>query len=364
MFKIIATFYTGKADVLREQISKKDQPAVSTTISESEKISSKVSKAAQALLPKAVQDVLASKDAQIEVKKGNQLGTIVPNADLEIVDGSHYPYLVEIAKAVSDGKDAKPLSKRTQTPASEIATSKHTDELTKLKINLFGKDVQMSPMKLIALLKATHLDQLRKIGQDSAVICGSGHWVRVADLEGDHAFPDSILVARFFYVFGKDYDVKAHGEPLDLVPAVFKAQSGDTVAASKALLMAHYLDAKNLMPLCSNCNGNKNANYLSWFVNHPKYGLGFVTAHFPLNYDSIVPRTKDGQGLGDAAMMYLYTQKALQDALFPIKVAVKTEDTEHAAMSLDQAKTVVAAQAKIALSKDEFAQLLALLSKV
>jgi len=87
-------------------------------------------------------------------------------------------------------------------PLSEPAKKKHENKPTQLKKTLFGADTYMSPLKLIALLKASHLGELGVMGQENAVLCGSGHWVRVSDLQGDHAFAQQFL-GVFFMFFEK-----------------------------------------------------------------------------------------------------------------------------------------------------------------
>jgi len=125
--------------------------------------------------------------------------------------------------------------------------------------------------------------------------------------------------------------------------------------------MAHYLDAKNLMPLCGTCNRKKTKGICLDY--HPKYGKSFISSHFPLNYSTIVPRTSNNQGLGDAAMMYLLTQRAIQISLVRLSPPQDEINTLTSYNTWPKYKKKTFDDAKKSLSPQELEQLTSLFKK-
>jgi len=364
--KTIATFYTTPASLLPPKINSGNQRPFNGTLTAPPKLSSTVTKTTQKLLPPALLSFVNAKDLLLETTAGNATGKIMPNSDLGILATAHAPYLVDVFNVVKQKKLAMAMAKTSRTPAGTEAAKDQLlpANITKMRVALFSAQSdarQMSPVKWIALLKSTFVEMLVRDRHDQIVLCCSGHWTRLDNLEGDHAYPASHIEARFFYLFGATYDQVAHGNPVASLHEALKANIAGREAPNKPLLMMHFLDAHNLMPLCSDCNGNKNANYLSWFINHPKYGVDFITAHFPLDYSRIVPRTKDGQGLGDAAMSFLFSQHAIYVALNPPQIKIEVSAKVDPIVA---AKELLLAKAPDSLSPKELAIFRALLLKI
>lgn len=69
--------------------------------------------------------------------------------------------------------------------------------------------------------------------------------------------------------------------------------------------------SENLWPLCKKCNGatGKHAqNALTWFKKSPLYGQNFINAHSPFQKNGILLKTKNGKGLGKAAMEWFWSK--------------------------------------------------------
>ncbi len=362
--KGLITFLSTDAQAKLAEQSKLESPV---------KIGSTVPKATLKLLPKDVQAQLGLKDDKVvaaETVKGDADGLIARNTDIVVSKTAHYPYLAEVQDVLNGKKTIDKLSKSAQRPAGTAASEAQltTGKVSKHNVTIFkdkAVDQQMSPMKWIALLKAAHMGIIYRL-DEMVTACLSGHWVRLSTIEGDHAYPGSLISARFFYLFGPAYKkVHPDADPVADLPDVLKTSKGKP---SKALLMMHYLDPANIVGMCETCNGSKNDNFLSWLVNNKYFGTGFVNTHFPLNYSTIVPRTKSGQGLGDVMLLHFVQSHEANQAL-NLRNALAADEipidgTSHTGKQLAKATTIVDDVAQTKLSDKELKQFRALLAKL
>lgn len=327
-----------------------------------DKCSLKVPKTIMPKCPDQVQAHLNHKGSKLiyESKLTGPNDTIQLNTDSRMVPKVTPQYLVDAEKVLNGTLALNNLSSRSRGPAGTIAKRKlalNQDNISKSKVDYFGKNVQISPLKLMALAKAAHMGLLLKDKEDHVAFCFAGHWVREDQIQGDHAYPGPFIVERLFTLFPQ---VFKDGN----VPQVFKYLTNETTP-NKTALMYHYLEPKNLISMCKFHNGNKQDQFIEWLLTNERYGLEFINQEFPLDYSTIVPRTKTKQGLGDAMMVFIFNKKAISEALnfnnsLPIKTEEKKSKSDDESMAIETVRVLGAQK----LTKKEQQTLNSLLNKL
>ncbi len=113
------------------------------------------------------------------------------------------------------------------------------------------------------------------------VLCLGGHWILSANCEGDHAYPAANLERRY-----REYCTHTNSPPNNFNWHLI------------------FMDAKNLMGLCKPCNLSKSNDWFGWIQSNRYLGPDYLSEILPLNSSGIVPRTRDGVGLGDSITLY------------------------------------------------------------
>ncbi len=327
---------------------------------------------ADAIIPKAKSQVekhcgiQESKELLVhEVKQTGKDGLIRSNNDIEPIHGVHPKYICCLDQVLKEEQDIEGVDKRcVGSIAGKADPKKHilpksftTTKIGDEKIELDGATGGASTIRVVALVKAAHMNIIFGRDDGAYTICfGSGHWVRLKDIQGDHAYPGSFVVGRLYRFFADDNSIPKKGkksaeDPRKKLNPNLKFTASNAPEGilpknepNKGMLMLYYSDSKNLIGLCGTCNSSKGENFIKHLRESPCYGNNFINAHFPLNYSTIIPRSKDGQGLGDAMMMFFFTTHALNVGLNVLNTTVakpedvKIEDTE---ITKGQAKSAI-----------------------
>ena len=140
-------------------------------------------------------------------------------------------------------------------------------------------------------------------------------------MELDHMQAASVILARQkSLINGMKQDSRFASEILK-VPGMtdyFAYDETKTLVPSKLFFIEYYNDAPNSWLISRRFNRDKsNKNSLKWLQFHRAqyYGTAFINAISPLRSDGILLRTKDGQGLAEAAQKWLLMHHAMAVAL-------------------------------------------------
>lgn len=212
------------------------------------------------------------------------------NADLAMIASIH-PHYFLTWKGTKKFKE--PLEEKFQNLMHDVRSLPNNHDL--------GKDKPISLLTAIVCAKALFLQSETKYhaaakmrNNHKLILCfGRGHWVKKDDIRGDHAFPSSKIWERL------------HQVAVAKFPDHFKT---DEDKLNRIAWEAHYFDAKNLIGLCDICNKTKGTQLITWLKINPYYGMDFINLISPLTAD-IVPRTRDGVGLGDAMISHFFKKK-------------------------------------------------------
>ncbi|MFC1754692.1 hypothetical protein ACFL96_15060 [Thermoproteota archaeon] len=299
-----------------------------------------------------------------EVRARGEDGTIHLNQDIEVIEGAHTVYLGQLQKVLKGVSSEK--SKSYKKNIGKPTRGRNYANATSSEY-LFGTRQKHQCTKLIAMSKAAYLrgTAVKDITDDSYYgLCFGGHWVHVNMLTGDHAYDADYVEGRIYEHVG---DVSNQGLfPEDFSYPIPARQTRR--APSELMLLYYLLDARNIVGLCGECNGKKKGDYLKWLLVNNCYGAEFINQHFPLNYSTIIPRTRDGQGLADA-MIYHFLFRAAAHDFFnfkritigpPVDLVGSANESE---MDLSRAIDVVEENAD-KLEAEEQAQLRRLLRKL
>ena len=189
------------------------------------------------------------------------------NTDLGVIEGISPACVVNCHKT----SDPDKLDGRSKVPAGTAAKKTHTSQGVTVSRFIAGTKKQYSAVKAIAIATQLNNGLAYKVsGDESVALCVAGHWVRLSDLEGDHAFPESHIIYRFFRLFPQKKKWE-RSTSFGFLPEIYRAVLNDgAVKPNKVFLYAHLFDSKNIMGLCSQCNQKKEiSTFLGFF--HKNY---------------------------------------------------------------------------------------------
>lgn len=226
------------------------------------------------------------------------------NTDLAQINGISANYLVSRRGQVFDNnKDGEAETKTLKDTLPKFSGFPRTKAIAIAKAQALS-----GPEPQTVLFGGENIG-VAKIAQ--TYLCFGGHWTTADDLEGDHAYPIAEIKTRFAHYFARlSQKERVNGSFNDGLTNQFKGGSLDDEfinqygKPNQLSWQAYFYDARNIIGLCSGCNGNKLDRPYRWLLNNKFYGEGFIKAAFPLRDDTIIPRAKNGQGLADAMAYY------------------------------------------------------------
>jgi hypothetical protein len=227
---------------------------------------------------------------KIEVEKVEEFPAERYNTDLALIASIHPHYLLKRMGSEKFNQDLK--DKHQSVVGRDVKSLPKAHPLGEGTISL---------VKEIVLAKAFFLQYdnhhqavAQKRNYNKIVLCFAGHWVDKSDIQGEHAYPSSQIWMRL------------HQIALRLLPDTLKTNAGNL---NRIAWEVHHFDARNLIGFCKSCNQKKGEKSLiNWVKSNQYYGQEFVDSILPLS-NHVVPRTKDGEGLGDAMISHFFMKR-------------------------------------------------------
>ncbi len=234
------------------------------------------------------------------------------NGDLALIPTVHPQYLFGVTES----------SKYQQSLEDKHKDTAKRDVKARPGGNVFCENIVLLA-KQIAFAKAFFLQAQEGTGYHATaekrnnhklVLCFGGHWVDKNDLQGEHVFPSSIIWERL-----RKLSLKFFPDSLKT-----KDSKGKKNVLNRIAWEVHLFDSRNIVGMCGNCNKEKGEGLpFTWFLRSDFYGEDFVKSITPLSED-IIPRTKDGIGLGDAMVSYFFMKR---DSVALLATVRLTDDT-------------------------------------